>query len=61
MVIQARWSKILKDIWGNKSRSLLVIFSIAVGVAAVGMINNVDRGGCCRGWDDQQRGPDYPA
>ena len=43
MVLQARWSKILKDIWGNKSRSLLVIFSIAVGVAAVGMINNAAR------------------
>ena len=43
MIFKARWSKILKDIWGNKSRSLLVIFSIAVGVAAVGMINNAGR------------------
>lgn len=36
----ARWNKIVKDIWVHKSRSLLVILSIAVGVAAVGMINN---------------------
>jgi putative ABC transport system permease protein len=43
MELHARWAKILKDIWGNKARSLLVIFSIAVGVAAVGMINNAGR------------------
>ncbi len=43
MAVQARWSKIIKDIWSNKSRSLLVILSIAVGVAAVGMINNASR------------------
>jgi putative ABC transport system permease protein len=40
MILHTRWSKIFKDMWGSKSRSLLVIFSIAVGVAAVGMINN---------------------
>lgn len=39
MRIKTRWVKILKDIWGNKPRSLLVILSIAVGVAAIGMIN----------------------
>jgi len=43
MMLPARWSKIIKDIWGNKSRSLLVILSIAVGVGAVGMINNAAR------------------
>ncbi len=43
MELHARWVKILKDIWGNKARSLLVILSIAVGVAAVGMINNGGR------------------
>lgn len=31
--------KIIKDTWSNRSRSALVILSIAVGVAAVGMIN----------------------
>lgn len=40
MEFGSRWTKILKDIWGNKPRSLLVIFSIAIGVAAIGMINN---------------------
>jgi putative ABC transport system permease protein len=38
--INTRWIKILKDLMGHKSRSLLVILSIAVGVGAVGMINN---------------------
>lgn len=37
--LRTRWIKILKDIWQNKSRSVLVILSIAVGIAAVGMIN----------------------
>jgi putative ABC transport system permease protein len=39
MLFRTRWIKIMKDIWGNRSRSLLVILSITVGVAAVGMIN----------------------
>jgi putative ABC transport system permease protein len=43
MEIHARWAKILKDMWGNRSRSLLVILSIAVGVASVGMITNASR------------------
>jgi len=33
-----RWRKILRDIWGNKTRSVLVILSIAIGVFAVGTI-----------------------
>ncbi|GAB4480690.1 MAG: FtsX-like permease family protein [Anaerolineae bacterium] len=40
MELGTRWQKILRDVWGNKTRSLLVILSIAVGVATVGMINN---------------------
>jgi putative ABC transport system permease protein len=40
MELSTRWIKILKDLWGHKSRSILVILSIAVGVGAVGMINN---------------------
>jgi putative ABC transport system permease protein len=40
IVIPTRWVKIIKDIWSYKSRSILVVLSIAVGVAAVGMINN---------------------
>jgi len=41
--LPAHYSKILKDIWSHKARSLLVILSIAVGIAAVGMINNAGR------------------
>lgn len=40
MTVPTRWLKILKDTWSNRSRSLLVVLSIAVGVAAVGMINH---------------------
>jgi hypothetical protein len=34
-----RWTKLSRDIWSNRSRSLLVILSITVGVFAVGMIS----------------------
>jgi putative ABC transport system permease protein len=40
MNLPTRWVKVWKDIWGNKTRSLLVILSIAVGVIAVGMTTN---------------------
>ncbi|MDI6695598.1 MAG: ABC transporter permease [Anaerolineales bacterium] len=40
MNLSARFDKILRDIWDNKPRSLLVIFTLAIGVAAVGMIYN---------------------
>ena len=40
MRIAARWMKILKDIWSYRSRSILVVLSIAVGGASVGMITN---------------------
>ncbi len=43
MILDARWTKIFKDIWNNKTRSLLVVLSIAVGVAAVGMIYNASQ------------------
>lgn len=33
-----RWRKILRDMWGNKTRTALVVLSIAVGVSAVGLI-----------------------
>ena len=33
-----RWRKVGRDLWGNKSRTLLVVLSIAVGVFAVGLI-----------------------
>ncbi|KPL78811.1 hypothetical protein ADN00_06210 [Ornatilinea apprima] len=33
-----RWMKVFRDLWNNRSRTILVIFSIAVGVFAIGMI-----------------------
>ncbi len=38
MLIRPRWRKMLRDMWGNKTRTLLVVLSIAIGVFAVGMI-----------------------
>lgn len=38
--LEARWRKILNDMWANKPRTILVVLSIAVGVTAVGMVSN---------------------
>ncbi len=38
MALKPRWRKVLADLWENKSRTLLVVLSIAIGVFAVGMI-----------------------
>jgi len=35
-VIRPRWRKVLRDLWGNKTRTVLVVLSITVGVFAVG-------------------------
>ncbi len=37
-MIRPRWRKVLRDLWSNKTRTLLVVLSIAVGVFAVGTI-----------------------
>ncbi|MBN1487261.1 MAG: ABC transporter permease [Anaerolineae bacterium] len=37
-MFKPRWRKVLADLWGNKSRTLLVIASIAVGAFAIGVI-----------------------
>jgi putative ABC transport system permease protein len=39
-VVRPRWSKVLADLWDNKTRTLLVVASIAVGVFAIGTIVN---------------------
>jgi len=39
-MLRPRWHKVLSDVWGNKTRSLLVVMSIAIGVFAVGMMAN---------------------
>ena len=36
--IKPRWSKVLSDLWGDKTRTALVVASIAVGVFAIGTI-----------------------
>jgi putative ABC transport system permease protein len=38
-MLRPRWQKILKDLGGNKVRTVLVVLSIAIGVLAVGMIS----------------------
>jgi len=35
-MVRPRWRKVMRDLWGNKTRTLLVVLSIAVGVFAVG-------------------------
>jgi putative ABC transport system permease protein len=37
-MLSVRWRKVLRDLWGNKTRTLLVILSIAVGVFAIGAV-----------------------
>ncbi len=37
-LIKPRWSKVISDLWDNKTRTLLVVSSIAVGVFSIGMI-----------------------
>lgn len=38
LFLKPRWRKVLRDLWLNKTRTLLVVLSIAVGVFAVGAI-----------------------
>ncbi len=38
LMFRPRWRKVLADLWGNKTRTLLVVASIAVGVFAIGVI-----------------------
>jgi putative ABC transport system permease protein len=37
-MIGSRWHKVINDLWGNKTRTMLIVLSIAVGLFAVGMI-----------------------
>lgn len=38
MNLNPRWQKVIRDISSNKTRTLLVVLSIAVGIAAIGMV-----------------------
>ena len=35
-MVRPRWRKVMRDVWANRTRTLLVVLSIAVGVFAVG-------------------------
>ena len=37
-MLRPRWRKVLRDLWLNKNRTIVVVLSIAVGVFAVGTI-----------------------
>jgi len=37
-MLSPRWRKVLRDLWSNKRRTLLVVLSVAVGVFAVGTV-----------------------
>jgi len=37
-MIAPRWRKVIRDLWSNKTRTILVLLSIAVGVTAIGMV-----------------------
>lgn len=37
-MLNPRWRKVLRDLWSNKSRTLLVVLSIGVGVFTIGTI-----------------------
>ncbi len=39
-MLRPRWRKVLRDLWSNKTRTMLVVLSIAIGVFAVGVITN---------------------
>jgi len=38
-----RWIKVYRDLWNNRSRTVLVILSIAAGVFAIGMIGSTQQ------------------
>jgi putative ABC transport system permease protein len=39
VLIRPRWRKVIRDLWDSKSRTVLVVLSIAVGVFAVGTLS----------------------
>jgi putative ABC transport system permease protein len=40
-MLRPRWQKVVTDLWKNKSRSMLVVASIMVGLFAIGIIANL--------------------
>jgi putative ABC transport system permease protein len=39
-MITPRWNKVLRDLWGNKTRTALIVLSVGAGLFATGMITN---------------------
>src|SRR5512139_2208917 len=39
-VIRPRWRKVFRDLWENKTQTLLVVLTISVGVGAFGILSN---------------------
>src|ERR1700690_4211622 len=39
--MSSRWKKVWADFWNNKTRTILTILTIAVGVFAVGIVTNI--------------------
>lgn len=37
-MLNPRWQKVIRDLWGNKTRTVLVVMAIAVGVFAFGSV-----------------------
>src|SRR5512143_3730477 len=37
-MLRARWYKVINDLFGNKTRTLLIVLSMAVGLFAIGII-----------------------
>ncbi|MHC1740665.1 MAG: ABC transporter permease [Anaerolineaceae bacterium] len=40
-LLRPRWQKVISDLWRNKTRSLLIVASISVGLLAFGVITNL--------------------
>ncbi|HET9223206.1 MAG TPA: ABC transporter permease [Roseiflexaceae bacterium] len=38
-MLSPRWRKVLRDLWSNKTRTVLVVLSIAVGVFAIALVS----------------------
>lgn len=37
-MLSPRWRKVWRDLWSNKTRTIIVLLAIAVGVTAIGMV-----------------------
>lgn len=53
-MLSPRWRKVLRDLWRSKSRTILIVLSVAAGVFSVGVILNTQyilSSGFDRGFD----------